>query len=152
MHPSMSRRSAGAAFLMVLGICISGAVSAQDQVKWISQFGTPAVDHAVDVSMDSGGIYIVGETDGIFPGEPDFGSRDAYVRKLDTTGVLLWTRQLGSAGFDVTRGVAAHSTGIYVSGHSNGALTAEVRRQWHASLDAAVRDNCRRHRVKGRSK
>src|SRR5687768_17851120 len=93
---------------------------------WTRQFGTAAVDHAAAIAADSTGIYVAGETDGVFPGQTDLPSRDAYIRKFDAAGGDLWIRQFGSAAFDVTRGVSAHASGIYVAGHSSGALPGQT--------------------------
>jgi RHS repeat-associated protein len=47
---------------------------------------------------------------------------DAYLRKYDPDGGILWTRQFGTSRDDFVSRVAVHSTGIYVVGRTHGAF------------------------------
>src|SRR5207248_675455 len=54
------------------------------------------------------------------------GSEDAYVRKLDFSGNVLWTRQFGSPAFDLAFGLATDPSGVYVTGFTAGALPGQT--------------------------
>jgi len=66
--------------------------------------------------VDSTGVYVAGTTRGTFPGQTGSGSADAFVRKYDTDGNEVWTRQFGTSSFDNTQGISVDSTGVYVAG------------------------------------
>ena len=81
---------------------------------WRQQFGTPQEDSAESVSLDAdGNLYIAGDTLGAIDGQVNQGSADFYVRKIDADGAWLWTRQIGTADFDVVRGVEVRGDGGY---------------------------------------
>jgi hypothetical protein len=84
---------------------------------WTRQFGTTSFDAANGVSVDSTGIYVVGYTQGTFPGQSSAGARDAFLRKYDASGNEVWTRQFGESNADAANGVSVDSTGVYVAGY-----------------------------------
>lgn len=90
---------------------------------WTRQFGTIGDDSARDVASDaSGNMYVVGATDGSIEGS-NAGGFDAFVRKLDADGNVLWTRQFGSIAADVANAVASDSAGnVLVAGYTDGNL------------------------------
>ena len=68
-----------------------------------------------------------GGTYGSFsPDKGPAGDEDAFVRKYDTNGNVLWTRQFGSPdqeyGFYVTAGVG----GVYITGYTYGTLPGQT--------------------------
>src|SRR5262249_25446536 len=67
------------------------------------------------------GVYVAGTPYGSLEGASAGGS-DAFVRKYDPDGFVLWTDQFGSAGSDAAQGVAVGSDGVYVAGSLRGAL------------------------------
>ncbi|MFN8509616.1 MAG: SBBP repeat-containing protein [Deinococcaceae bacterium] len=74
---------------------------------WVRQFGTAAWDNAYSIALDTeNNIYISGSTSRALPGQKHFGSHDAYLRKYDTNGQELWTRQFGSSVWDGAYAVA----------------------------------------------
>jgi hypothetical protein len=86
-----------------------------------------SADIPVGIAVDpSGNSYIAGYTDSLrFPvvlraPEPGWGFahgwRDAFVTKLSPAGAILFSAYLGGSGFDQANGVAADSTGVYVTG------------------------------------
>jgi hypothetical protein len=83
---------------------------------WTRQFGTSAVDLAIDVNADAAGVFLVGRTDGTLAGQTPGGGADAFVRQYDVDGNELWTRQFGTSLFDLARGVSVRDSVVYVSG------------------------------------
>jgi hypothetical protein len=83
-------------------------------LQWKKVFGS---GEATDITVDSSGnVYFV--TSNISVSEA---SRVARLVKLDTSGNILWQRQLSDATFGSTaRGVKVDSSGVYMVGHSNG--------------------------------
>jgi len=76
-------------------------------------------------------------TEGALPDQTNLGSRDAYVRKLDVNGTLLWSSQFGSASGDQVRAVAIDGAGNgIVSGSTSGALPGQAN---SGSVDVFVR-------------
>jgi hypothetical protein len=94
----------------------------QGELLWADQFGTHLEDMAYGVAADAAGhVYVVGQTQGSLAGQR--GDADAFIRRYDAAGTLLWTRQFGSTDEDVARGVAVDATGnAYVVGTTWGAL------------------------------
>ncbi|MBI4463481.1 MAG: hypothetical protein HY647_02145 [Acidobacteria bacterium] len=99
---------------------------ANGNVLWTRQFGTTASDAARGVASDTTGVYVVGETEGTFPGHTNSGGSDAFVRKYDANGNEQWTRQFGSPYHDVAHDVAVDPTGVYVLGETYGALPGQT--------------------------
>jgi hypothetical protein len=93
---------------------------------WTRRFGTERNDSARGVSVDSvGNVYVVGETGGTFPEQEKTGrwGTDAFVRKYDSNGNEVWTRQFGSEYEDSARRVSVDKTGnVYVVGYTCGTL------------------------------
>ncbi len=85
---------------------------------WARQFGTGASDIPYGAGSDGNGVFLVGNTLGILPGQTSAGGYDAYIRKYDPSGNDLWTLQFGRVSDDRATGVAADSSGVYMSGNS----------------------------------
>jgi hypothetical protein len=103
----------------------AAAVSADSglHVNWINQFGTSTVDYGYSAAMaGSGNAYVAGETWGSLGG-PSAGVEDAFLRKYDEAGNVLWTRQLGTNYHDHGYSVAADANGnAYLAGTTSGSL------------------------------
>lgn len=93
------------------------------ELLWTEQFGTDSEDGNFGVSVDGlGNVYVSGVTDGNLGGTNQ-GAYDAYVRKYDTSGTLLWTEQLGTANEDGSYDVSADGLGnVYITGITEGSL------------------------------
>ncbi len=88
---------------------------------WTHQFGTTSFDRALAVAVHPTGVYVVGDTGGMLPNaQADSGFTNFFVRKYDSTGNELWTRQFGPGRH--ARGAAADSTGVYLVGDVQGHL------------------------------
>ena len=89
---------------------------------WTTQFSASPHDRAFDISVDSSGVYVAGLTYGTLPGQTSSGGYDAFVRKYDTNGNEVWTRQFGTPGNDHALDISSDSSGVYVAGHTTGTL------------------------------
>ncbi len=76
------------------------------------------------MAVTSSGIYLAGQVTGALPGQTSAGASDVFVQKYDLNGVVLWTRQFGTADGDFVRAIAPDSTGIYITGVTNGTSTS----------------------------
>jgi uncharacterized protein (TIGR03437 family) len=106
---------------------------------WTRQFGTTVDDIAYAVAAGGGGVYVVGETGGTFPGQAQSFSTDAFVRKYDPNGNELWTRQFGTTGADFAFGVATDASGVYVVGETDGTLPGQTAAGTVTAGDAFIR-------------
>ena len=93
---------------------------------WTRQFGSSSFDQANGVTADGSGVYVAGETLGTLPSQFSAGGRDAFVRKYDTLGTEVWTRQVGTSSSDQANGVAVDAGDVYVTGTTFGALPGQV--------------------------
>jgi len=111
--------------VMFLGLW-SQALAAPPQpaaLQWARQFGTGTDDLGSSIAISSnGGIFVGGTTSGNLAGSSGFD--DAYLRRYDAAGNVVWTRQVGSSATDSGNGIAADNAGnIYLTGYTWGALT-----------------------------
>jgi hypothetical protein len=91
-------------------------------IAWTKQFGTSAEDYASDVAVSGSNIYVVGSTTGALAGSSK-GNSDAFIRKYDPSGNVVWTRQFGTSATDYAHDVAVDSSGnVYVAGTTYGSL------------------------------
>jgi hypothetical protein len=103
---------------------LTGAAAKSESVQWISQFGTSFGDLSHGVFADeTGNVYATGATEGDLAA-PNPGDYDVFLRKFDSAGNVLWTRQLGTQTFDYGYGVSGDGMGnVYVSGVTLGSLS-----------------------------
>ncbi len=107
-------------------------------ILWTRQFGSGALDQAFGVGVDSSGnSYVVGYTDFILPGQTSLGLTDAFVRKYDSNGNIVWTRQFGTSQDDQAFAVAVDQAGnSVVAGYSNGTFAGQSNA---GNIDAFIR-------------
>ena len=87
---------------------------------WKRQWGTDGLDYAYGISVDAGGISIVGNLQKWLAG--NF-LADAFLVRYDLSGNVRWTRQFGSPEWDTAQAVTADRKRIFVVGDTNGTLT-----------------------------
>jgi hypothetical protein len=123
---------------------------------WSVQIGTAAHEQVGSswprsLSVDAGGVFVAGSTQGAFPGQTLTGYEDAFLARLDTGGNLMWVRQTGIAdGFAWGSGVVAEGSGVYFSSMSMTFFTPAVLAvarydaagalTWTREVDAAFDD------------
>lgn len=92
------------------------------ELIWTRQFGTTMGDRATDVAVTGEGIaYVVGSTGGTFPGQTNYGQHDSFIRKYDSAGNEMWTRQFGTDNQEEPLGVNLDSIGnVYIVGRITG--------------------------------
>jgi len=65
--------------------------------------------------------------EGALPGQTSSGWDDVFVRKYDSLGNELWTRQFGSSADDHALGVAVDTSGnVYVAGYTEDTLPGQT--------------------------
>jgi hypothetical protein len=95
---------------------------------WTKQFGTAANDTAFGAASDTTGVYVAGCYGGTGAGDFCASDADAFVGKYNSGGTSDWFSQFGAptaATFDVALGVAVNGSGVYVSGYTDGQLSAQ---------------------------
>src|SRR5712691_3634240 len=110
----MLRKIISACVVAIVAVAAPGLpASARNHVyDLVSQFGSRAYDEAWGVTVDASGGYAVGYTLGAFQGQHARGGRDAFVRKYDANGKVVWTRQFGTSADDSAYQVAADNSGV----------------------------------------
>lgn len=90
---------------------------------WVQQFGTDAPDRIDALAPDgAGGVFAAGYTAGDFAA-PNAGSNDIWVSRLDSTGRVLWSRQLGSRFAELLSSAAPDGRGgVFIAGSTGGDL------------------------------
>ena len=124
----------------IAGPAIDAFVSRFDEqgnALWRRQFGSADQDTGTGVVTDQTGVYVLGWTQAALPGQTFLGDYDAFIRKYDTNGNVLWTRQFGTNAQDEALGVATDGTGVYVVGRTQGNIVTGT--QVGNSDDAFIR-------------
>jgi hypothetical protein len=88
---------------------------------WSSQVGSTGLEEDIRVAVANSNVYVLGRTNGSFPGFTLNGDDDLFILKLDKSdGSHLATNQVGGSGMQYSRGIVANSseTRIYASGYT----------------------------------
>ena len=121
--------------MLVFSIAYAGISVQANQVEteFIRQFGTNSADIAWTIAVDKDdNAYIAGETLGAFPGQTALGKRDSFVKKYNSNGDEVWTRQFGSTEVDGIGDAAVDSVGnVYVAGALHGTLPGQISAGGH---------------------
>ncbi len=64
----------------------------------VTYLGTSSSDSISDVAVSGGQVYVSGQTDGVLPGETQYGSRNGFAAKFDSGLNNLWTHQYSTGG------------------------------------------------------
>jgi len=97
---------------------------------WTNQMGGTSNDEGTSIATDaSGNVYTIGKfeaTADFDPGNETYnltsaGDKDIFISKLDTSGFMVWAKQLGGTSSDVGRSIILDASGnIYITGYFNG--------------------------------
>ena len=107
-----------------------GKYGPSGETLWLRQFGTPDEERARDVAVgETGAVYVVGWTRGVFPGQSEVPERtilvrrDGFIRMYDRAGEELWTRQFGTASDQSANSVATDGAGgLMLTGETSSPL------------------------------
>jgi Beta-propeller repeat len=90
-----------------------------------------------DIANDANGnIYITGTINNVNCGMQVH--QDAYIRKYDTDGTVMWTKQFGTNTIDVANSLSIDASGnLYIAGHTLGSMQSNVANK--GEYDAFVR-------------
>ena len=100
--------------LVTLFYIVPTFTSAQT-VEWVQQLGTERHDNSHGVSADGlGNVYIAGGTYGSL-GDTNAGDCDAFLCKYNSSGTLLWSKQLGTSDYNTINSVSTDVLGnVYI--------------------------------------
>jgi hypothetical protein len=91
----------------------------QQRLLWTRQWGQPGDDSVLSLAADDAGITAVGYTHADpFGNEPS----QAFIRRYDRSGNLLWSQVFGSTESEIAWGVSADGGRIFVTGYTYGTL------------------------------
>ncbi len=119
-RPTIARRlAAPAAVLLALLVPATALAISKD---WTRHAGTKADDVAGGIAADGTGITIVGTTGGNLARKVR-GASDAFIRRYDRHGQVLWTHQFGTDAQDTGQDVASDAGGLTVLGSTDGSFS-----------------------------
>jgi hypothetical protein len=94
---------------------------------WVKQFGTDQWEWGTDIVVSGTTIFMVGATQGAFPGYINQGNYDLVICTLSSDGTLILTKQFGTAQFELIGGIAVdNSGGLIVTGATSGVFPNNV--------------------------
>ena len=96
-------------------------------LMWSRNIGTDEPDWVNDVSADgAGNVYVAGETRGVLDADGAAGNFDSYLRKYDSAGNVLWTRQIGTLTDETNSSVSTDALGnVFIGGATGGSMGDE---------------------------
>ncbi|MCF8297062.1 MAG: SBBP repeat-containing protein [Saprospiraceae bacterium] len=119
--------------IAVLFLILSQLTIAQNLgLNWVKQMGGADDDEGYSITTDANGnIY----TTGYFKGTVDFvpgagittltstGNKDIFIQKLDSTGILVWVKQIGGTNDDCGNSITTDADGnVYTTGYFSGTI------------------------------
>jgi hypothetical protein len=90
---------------------------------WTREIGTNELDRSYGIAVNANGVYIAGRTNGTFPGQTNYGGIDAFVTMFDLNGNQIWLTQFGTPADERGWGISLDSTGIYITGRTEGSFS-----------------------------
>ncbi len=90
---------------------------------WTRTLGDTVSVGTLSVASD-GTMVVGGSVSDALPGFTWQGSTDGFIRRYDSSGLELWTRQFGSSKMDQVMSVAADEAGIIVVGNTLGSFVS----------------------------
>ena len=95
---------------------------------WSTQIGSNSWDSAKAISIGSdGAVYIAGDANGSVDGQTYLGSSDVFIAKYTSSGLKLWTKQIGTSSTDKVTGIATDPDGsLYITGYTEGSIDGKT--------------------------
>jgi Ca2+-binding RTX toxin-like protein len=96
---------------------------------WTKLLGTSGDDLAYGLTTgNDGAIYVSGRTSGNLDGQTNSGGvSDGFITKYNPDGTKVWTKLLGTSGYDWASGLTTGNDGaIYVNGFTSGNLDGQT--------------------------
>lgn len=92
--------------------------------SWIRQFGTAGPDVGEGISADGlGNVYVAGFVSGNLAAPYSGSDGDAFLRKCNSSGSVIWTRQFGTDSADQATSTSIDRAGnVFVAGWTEGSL------------------------------
>lgn len=101
---------------------VVAALDLAGDVQWVRQFGGRGNDLALGLDVDQDGAIVVGRIGGfLFPGTADPGS-DAFARRYDGAGNVVWSMRFGTDTFENAQDVRVNAADVYVVGTTTGSM------------------------------
>jgi len=89
---------------------------------WTREIGTPGLDRSYGIAVNANGVFVTGRTKGTFAGQTSSGGIDAFVTMFDLDGNQIWLTQFGTPSDERGWGISLDSTGVYVTGRTEGSF------------------------------
>ncbi len=102
----------------------------QVPLGWSTQVGANGETYGNAISHDSSGnSYITGYTDVGVSGQVQTGTNDYFIAKYDSSGTLLWSRQVGaSGGYTYGYGISHDNSGnSYITGSTTVGISGQTQ-------------------------
>lgn len=110
--------------------CLSTWVKATEELgmAWMKGVSSQDTTMIAAVGDSSGCTYVTGDTAGSFGhGSPNLGQRDAYLRKYNPDGNVMWVYQFGTEDLDSVSCLTLDPEGnCYMGGQTNGSLAPNL--------------------------
>jgi hypothetical protein len=115
---SFAASTAAACLLLGQPSAVRASGPLNPTLQWARQVGTGVDDKIFGAAADAlGNAYVAGYTFGVL-GASSGGRQDAFLRKFDAQGNVLWTRQIGNLVDDAGDGVTVDPFGnVYITGY-----------------------------------
>jgi|WetSurMetagenome_2_1015567.scaffolds.fasta_scaffold87719_2 hypothetical protein len=98
--------------------------------QWVEYLGSTdaASELGTGVAADNNGdIFVTGYTRGNLNGSTNAGGADAFIVKYSSSGILQWTRTLGSSSDEYALSIAVDQSGnAYIAGYTNGNMGESI--------------------------
>eukprot|EP00961_Rhodomonas_salina_P051927 696984-Rhodomonas_salina.1 len=108
------------------GVSFVAMLDAGGSEVWRVDLGLSSGGSPIGVAVDSeGSCFVAGETFMSLDGQVYLGGREGFLVKVNSVGVVQWTRQFGTSSDEWVRGVAVDGAGsVYVGGFTKGSASA----------------------------
>jgi hypothetical protein len=110
--------------LIYLFVFTSTPLFAQNTLDWVQLLGGNSADYVSKIVVDQqANVYGIGHFRDSLNQMQSWGSEDILIFKYHANGQLAWTKQLGSTGEDLGKGIAINNNGdLFVTGHYRNTL------------------------------